>query len=271
MGVDIAQGSPLSKTQPRYAVTLLVDGVIQHQQEKVSLHNLMRIVEREKPEYLAVDNIYELAPTIEKVVSLIKRFPPSTSLVQVTGKPPHLASLQTLAAKHRVRHQTPINPLEASRIAAELAERGVGHKLLVFEDETRILVTRARSLGPGGFSQARYRRRVHNILNEATKHVLTQLRQAGLRYDVVTQKAEGGLSRAEITVYSGVAQLPPGVASYRGKDYQIRVEPVQSPKVEFLPLLEAPTQEVPDQYLIVGVDPGTTKGVAILSLDGTLL
>lgn len=231
----------------------------------------MKLVKDEKPEYLAVDNIYELAPTIEKVVSLIKKFPPSTSLVQVTGKPPHLVSLQALAAKHKVYHQTPMNPLVASHIVAELAERGVGYKLLVFEDETRILVTRARSLGPGGFSQARYRRRVHNILNEATKHVVTQLRQAGLRYDVVTQKAEGGLSRAEITVYSSINQLPPGVTSYRGKDYQVRVEPVQSPKVEFLPLLDTPRQEAPNQYLIVGVDPGTTKGVSVLSLDGTLL
>ena len=47
---------------------------------------------------------------------------------------------------------------------------------------------------------------------------------------------------------------------------QVTVKSVERDKIQYIPLKKAGRK-----YTIVGIDPGTTVGIAILSLDGELL
>ena len=57
-----------------------------------------------------------------------------------------------------------------------------------------------------------------------------------------------------------------GIHNSREEDVQVTVTSVEKHNIEFIPL-ERKVRE----HLIVGVDPGTTIGIAMLNLDGELV
>ncbi len=59
-GIDIAKGSLHAREKPAYAVVILKNGDVEHH-KMVSLHKFMRMVWKEKPSLIAVDNIYEIS------------------------------------------------------------------------------------------------------------------------------------------------------------------------------------------------------------------
>lgn len=83
-GVDIASGSPRSRSQPSYAL-FVIDGESTYCYEMVSRQKLIRIIREKKPDIIAVDNIYELAADRNELTLLMRLFPPGTRIVQVTG------------------------------------------------------------------------------------------------------------------------------------------------------------------------------------------
>jgi len=48
----------------------------------VSLHKLLRMAWKERPQFIAIDNVHELAPDRRALVSLLQELPLETKLIQ---------------------------------------------------------------------------------------------------------------------------------------------------------------------------------------------
>jgi len=259
-GVDIASGSPSGRHPPSYSVFVL-DGDRSYSYHMISRYKLMRIIRQQQPEVVALDNVHELASDRAALVRLLKQFQPGTKLVQVTGG--EKAEALTKIAKWHGMIFDRLNPLEEAEACARLAAKGIGQALSAFEDRTYVKVSRRRSPGRGGWSQNRYYRKIHGAVKGLSREVEKQLREAGLDYTSRAVEGIGGYTRAEFVVDAPreKVHLNPGYYS----DAQYRVDAVERPKLQFTPLVRK------RGYIIVGLDPGTTTGIAALNLKGELI
>lgn len=259
-GVDIASGSPSSRHPPSYSLVVL-DGEEKVTHHMISRHKLIRLIREKQPEIVAMDNVHELASDKRELISILRRFPPSTKLVQVTGGE-HPEALTKLAKWHGMSFDR-LNPMEEAEVCAHLAARGVGQVLSAFEDRTWIKVSRRRSPGRGGWSQNRYSRKIHGAVKGLAREVEKQLRESGLDFTARAVEGLGGYTRAEFVVDASrdKVHINPGYYS----DAQIKIQGIERPKLQFKPLAQRRS------YIIVGLDPGTTTGIAALSLQGDLI
>lgn len=259
-GVDIASGSPSSRHPPSYSLVIL-DGEDKSTHHMISRHKLIRLIRERQPEIVAMDNVHELASDKRELVSILRRLPSSTKLVQVTGGE-HPEALTKLAKWHGMSFDR-LNPIEEAETCARLAARGVGQVLSAFEDRTWIKVSRRRSPGRGGWSQNRYSRKIHGAVKGLAREVEKQLREAGLDFTARAVEGLGGYTRAEFVVDASrdKVRINPGYYS----DAQIKVQGIERPKLQFKPLAQRRS------HIIVGLDPGTTTGIAALSLKGDLI
>lgn len=259
-GVDIASGSPSSRHPPSYSLVVL-DGDEKYTHHMISRQKLIRLIREKQPEMLAMDNVHELASDRRELISILRRLPPSTKLVQVTGGD-HQEALTRLAKWHGMSFDR-FNPLEEAEICARLAARGVGQALSAFEDRTWIKVSRRRSPGRGGWSQNRYSRKIHGAVKGMAREVEKQLREAGLDFTTRAVEGLGGYTRAEFVVDAPreKVHISPGYYS----DAQVKVQGIERPQLQFKPLAQR------RGYIIVGLDPGTTTGIAALNLQGDLV
>lgn len=266
-GIDIARGSPRAKELPRYALAILRDGEVSHQ-SMLRRQKIFNMIQRDRPEIIAVDNIFELAADRNELLSLMERLPDGVKLVQVTGGL-HPEPLVRIARKHGF-YFDPENPNDEAEACARLADLGVGHEVSLFEDITKIKVSRARSLGRGGWSQNRYRRKVHGAVLQRSREIENALRdlsrEKGIRFEAVNVKGFGGYVRSEFTVYAKRGEIP--IHPMASNDAQVSVRSVERDKIRYVPLKPKNPRR---RFTIVGIDPGTTVGIAIISLDGDLL
>jgi predicted RNase H-like nuclease (RuvC/YqgF family) len=256
-GVDIVKGSSRSREAPRYAVVIL-NGEIERF-PSVSRFKLLRMIRQYRPDMLAVDSIQELAPNRKELISFLKRLPPEVKLIQVTGNE-HQEPLTKLGKEKGIAFN-PLVPDEEAFACACLAAMGVGYIVSVFEDRTVIKVSRARSPGRGGWSQNRYRRKVQGKVREKVREIEQKLRDTD--YEARVTEGFGGLVNGTFVVNSRRSDL--GIHNSREEDVQVSVTSVEKDKIEFIPL-----EKKSREHIIVGVDPGTTIGVAVLNLDGEL-
>jgi uncharacterized protein len=266
-GIDIARGSSRARELPRYALAILKDGEVSHQ-SMLRRQKIFNMVQKDRPEIIAVDNIFELAADRSELLSLMERLPDGVKLVQVTGGL-HPEQLIRIARKHGFSFD-PANPAEEAEACARLADMGVGCEVSLFEDITKIKVSRARSLGRGGWSQNRYRRKVHGSVLQRSREIENVLkdlsREKGIRFEAVNVKGFGGYVRSEFTVYAKRGEIP--ISSMASNDAQVIIRSVERDKIRYIPLKQKFERR---KFTIVGIDPGTTVGIAILSLDGDLL
>ncbi|MDD4498549.1 MAG: DUF460 domain-containing protein, partial [Methanosarcinaceae archaeon] len=266
-GIDIARGSPRAKELPRYALAVLKDGVVTHH-TMLRRQKVLNMIQKDRPTIIAVDNIFELAADKKELIHIMDRLPAGVRLVQVTGglRPEPLVRL---GRKHGLSFD-PTNPNEEAEACARLADMGVGHVVLLFEDITRIKVSRARSLGKGGWSQNRYRRKVHGAVLERSREIESVLRELfrkkGIKYEIINVKGFGGYVRSEFTVYAKRGEVP--IHPMASNDAQVSVKSVERDKIRYEPLQEKNPRR---RFTIVGIDPGTTVGLAILSFEGEVL
>ena len=259
-GVDIASGSPHSRQSPSYSLVILDgDAAIPH--HMISRHKLIRLIRERQPEIVALDNVYELADDRSDLVNLLRRLPAKTKLVQVTGgeRP---ESLLKVARWHGITFDR-TRSLEEAEACARLAARGVGAVLFAFEDRTFVKVSRRRSPGRGGWSQNRYSRKIHGAVKGLAREVEKQLREAGLEFASRAVEGLGGYTRAEFVVEAAreKVHIDPGYYC----DAQLKVQSIERPELKWGPLLQR------RGYIIVGLDPGTTTGIAALNLSGELV
>jgi predicted RNase H-like nuclease (RuvC/YqgF family) len=263
-----------SKTR-RYALTIIEDGLITKQHKKISSLRLLHMIRIRKPTYLVIDNVYELATNISGLRNFFSKLPAETRVIQVTGFQEEAGSLQQKASKQGLTSPSKTSPLEESEACARLAEKGVGAKVQVLENETKILVCRNVSLGPGGSSQTRYRRRIHGTILNMKKRIDKTLQKMGLDYDLFTEESDFGLERAYFHVYTPRVTLRGFIKPLRGKYVTLKISPVYRNKIEVTPM-NVPGdsfthKKASFKQLIIGVDPGTTCGVAILTLGASPL
>ncbi|MHA1654827.1 MAG: DUF460 domain-containing protein [Candidatus Thorarchaeota archaeon] len=269
IGFDILPShSPRSRTSPKFACVVMRNGVVLTEHEELSRRALLKLVREIEPTYLATDNIFEIVPDTKAVFGLVDKLPATTRLVQVTGIPPHQVSLKTLARRYRLGVRGKIGPLEAARISARLASMGVGYLLECFGEQTEIKVTRGRKMGRGGQSANRYRRKLHSEIQQMTRHIEGQLREAGIEYDLDVRTSDFGYASSRIVAYAPLPVISGLVESKRGGDFNVLVSPVRK-RAEFLPLEpNAVATDIQPRYFIMGIDPGTTAGVCLLTFEG---
>ncbi|MFA6372293.1 MAG: DUF460 domain-containing protein [Methanothrix sp.] len=259
-GVDIASGSPSGRRTPSYSMVIL-DGGDVASFHMISRHKLIRLIRERQPQIVAMDNLHELASDRRELINILRRVPPTTKMVQVTGaeKP---ESLIKLARYHGITFDR-TNPLQEAEACARLAAKGVGSVLSAFQERTWIKVSRRRSLGRGGWSQNRYTRKIHGAVMGLAREVEKQLREAGLQYTTRAVEGLGGYTRAEFVVEAPreKVQIRPGYYT----DAQLLVQSMERPELQYKPLSQG------RGYIIVGLDPGTTTGIAALNLSGELV
>ncbi len=263
-GIDIAKGSLRAKEKPGYAVVILKEGEVFHHR-MVSIHKFLSLAWREKPSIIAVDNIFELASDKHDLVSLLQKLPPDTRLVQVTGGE-KLEPLVKLAKEQGISFDR-FDPNAEALACAKLAQAGVGCEVSAFEDKTIIKVSRARSLGRGGWSQNRYRRKVHGHVRQKAREIEDYLNEQsklkGFTFAQNVVERFGGYSKSEFFVDAPRSLLHTGSGKYG--DVQVSVKSIERDALVFKPL-KARKRD----YIIVGIDPGTTTAVAVLTLEGEL-
>jgi len=262
-GIDIIRGSVRSGTiRPHYALVRVEDGTVISEEKNVTRFRLMRYIRAEQPEILAVDSIQEIAQGTADLYAFLAELPAGTKLVQVTGDGVKMETLPRVATRYNLSFDKQ-NPMEEAKVSALLASFGTGYEVLAYTGITDITVSRSRSPGRGGWSQNRYVRKMHGAVRTHARDIEMKLVSANLEYSMTVRRAFGGESRVVFTVYAPRGQIP--VSPSRGGDAQTRIAGRRRDKIAFQPLTKKP------RYLIVGIDPGTTIGIAALDLDGNLV
>ncbi|MHC1626467.1 MAG: DUF460 domain-containing protein [Methanoculleaceae archaeon] len=257
-GIDLVTGSVRSRTRrPRYALCRMENGEV-ISEEVVNIFRLLRAVRQEEPDILAVDSLQEIAGSTRDIYPFLQELPPRTRLVQVTGgeRP---ESLVRVAGRYNIRFDR-YDPSAEARAIARLASLGAGAEVVAFENITEVVVSRRRSPGKGGWSQNRYIRRIHGAVQRTGRRIEAALRSAGLEFEKTERAAFGGASRVFFEVHAPREMVP--VHSSRGSVVQVRVSGRRLDRIRFV------SRGGKRPYIIVGLDPGTTTGIAALDLEG---
>lgn len=256
----------IGENPKRFALVSWFNGRLERKGE-FTLYRLVRFIRAKRPDIVAIDSVTELGDDLRK---FLRALPPGTKLVQVTGKPGEQRTLQSLAKEYGIRTGDRFDPYEEAKLAALLASKGVGYEVLAFEDEVIVKVTRGRSHGKGGWSQDRYRKRVHNLVRDKVREIEDRLRRAEIPFDLETEEKDYGLARGEFRVYASREELSGLIRPMRGGDVEVRIQPVERAELGFAPLRnEEAIKE--RKSLIVGIDPGITVGIAAIDLDGRIV
>ncbi|MCS7118739.1 MAG: DUF460 domain-containing protein [Archaeoglobaceae archaeon] len=247
MGIDVIGNR-------KFAVVALRDDG--ETRKVVSKSKLYRLIKELKPKIVAVDNISELFENKEDIAQFLKVT--NTKLVQIALDAP----LQIIAKRFGIRINVR-DPFDEARACAYLASFDVGYEVSIFTDKTKIVVSRNRRIGKGGWRQKRYSRRVHDAVRGIYREIKNILDNSGLEYSENVKGGFGGISRGEFIIGAPISEIP--VSSFKTKDVQVKVESIEKEKIEFIPISKS------KRYLIIGVDPGTTTAVAIIDLSGNLI
>ncbi len=261
LGVDI-----ISENPKRFAVVSWFNGKLERKGE-FTLYRLIRFIQSKRPDIVAIDSVTELGDDLRK---FLRSLPPETKLVQVTGRPGEQRSLQSLAKEHGIRTTDRFDPYEEAKLCALLASKGVGYEVLAFEEEVIVKVTRGRSHGKGGWSQDRYRKRVHNLVRDKVREIEDRLKRSNIPFDLEVEEKDYGLAKGEFRVYASREELAGLIRPMRGGDVEVRIQPVERAELGFAPLKgEEAIRE--RRSIIVGIDPGITVGIAAVDLNGRIV
>jgi len=269
-GIDILpSSSPASTREPHYALVILKNGEVYDKNPNVALRRIIRLAWEYKPAIIGVDNIYELGENERSIVKVISLLPPETSVIQVNVDEDKVSKLWEKAKEASlISEYSKFPPLKTAYLVAKLADMGYGLKIRVFEEKTKIIISKGRSFGSGGMSQGRYQRHIRGLILQAVKKIKEALDEHGLDYDMVVRKSESGYDGAVFIVYAPREKLYGIVSTMKGHDIRVIIKPVYRERIEFETVKKKPVKRKP---LIVGIDPGIYTGIAILDLDGNVL
>ncbi|ADL19567.1 hypothetical protein ASAC_1162 [Acidilobus saccharovorans 345-15] len=271
MGVDIESGSPLSSTnRAKYSVVIIDQSlklIAKHQ--SVPLATIIRLAWEYRPRSIASDNVMELSldGSTESIARLLSLLPPGTKLVQATATEDGLVDVLEAARRAGIDvASSKLSPMRTAFIVAAVVAKGGGQSVGFSREKTYIVVSRGRNTKSGGWSQARYQRRIRASVKIAADKVKEALDNANIDYDVFYKTSEGGLDSAIFIVYAPREKLIGIVRPHRGIDYSIRIETKYEGELVF-----GGATSKPSRPLIVGVDAGMTTGLAVLDLEGRVL
>ncbi|MHA1136387.1 MAG: DUF460 domain-containing protein [Candidatus Thorarchaeota archaeon] len=270
IGFDILPAySPKSKKAPKFACVTMRDGVVLSEYPEISRGALLKLTREINPKWLCTDNIFEMVPDSKSLFRLVDRIPTETRIVQVTGVPPRQIALKILARRHGLNVKGKPTALESAHLAAQLASKGVGHSLECFSEQSEIKISRGKKPGRGGQSANRYRRRIHSEIQQMTRHIESQLKEANIDYDIDVRTSDFGYSSARLVTNAPLPVIRNLIESKKSGDWKVLISPVRK-RVEFLPLEPKTTTRTKPRFFILGVDPGTTAAYCLLTLDGRI-
>lgn len=258
--------------EPVFAAVLVEDGRVTLRLEKVPLLEVLRLADERGVDAIAVDNIFEIAGDFNSIASIFTRNLRKTiRLIEVTRIGEENVKLETLCALTGIC-KGKLSPLETAEIVGLLAYRGIGSEVLLFEEETRIHVGRGRVPGQGGMSRERYKRNIELLIKRKVAEIREQLQRANIDFDLFVRKSGIGLAGATFIVYAPREKLNGIVRQEFGHDFFVEIQPVKRESVGYKPLGRVERKRVAsERYLIVGIDPGISTGVAVLDFSGNLL
>ncbi len=272
LGLDILPGSSPQEGEPSFAVALVDNGRVVLRVESATLSEVLALAGEKNVEAIAVDNIYELARDLRGLAEVLKRVPGKIPrLIEVTRLGDKIVSVEALCALTGMCHGK-LDPLRTAEILALLASKGLGSEVLVFEEETRIHVGRGRVPGQGGMSRERFKRNIEQLVRKKVYEIREKLDNAGLDYDLFVRRSGWGVTGATFIVYAPRDRLNGIVKPESGHDLFIEISPVRRDSIEYRPLSRTEKRVMrSERYLIVGVDPGITTGVAVLDFSGNVV
>ncbi len=249
----------------------MVDGVVK-ERGTVALTELLALAQRVRADAIAVDNVYELAPSFEELQRLLNSATHTPKLIQVTMIGDKMYQLASLAASLGLGSGK-LSPEQAAEVCARLCFMGIGSELVLFESgETRVVVSRGRQPVQGGMSVERYKRNIESRILLKTKEIKSILDSKGIDYDMFVSRSAYGVERSVFIVYAPREELFGLIKPVHDHDIQVRIELIERREPFFAPLAAQPKRtRSASEYLIVGVDPGMTTGVAAITLDGELV
>lgn len=269
----LPQQSPSSRRSPKYAIAIFKEDILESI-NSVSRTELLKRVRQLNPDILATDNLFELASTEKGVIDYLSKIPSKTRIVQVTGSPIYgLTSITKLAKRYGLQIERHPTPIETAILIAKLAALGVGTEISALARETRIIISRARNIGPGGFSQARFQRRMHGAIQQVARSIIDKVAKAQMDYDQYETRTAHGWSRCLIHVYDSFDNVSRIVQSETNRiaGVAVRISPVKHRTILYLQRKGKNNQVGQRQALVVGIDAGTTVGIAISDISGRVI
>ena len=261
MGIDIKPGySPRSSRAPRYAVVVLRDGHVIDKLDDAPLHTIIRYIVEYHVDILAVDNVSELAEDSRDMARLSRIIPSWCRVVEVTNTTGGFKSVSELAKEIGLQVK-PSTPLDTALVNAYAAYRGYGKVIKLPPERVYVIVSKGRTPAQGGASSNRFKRSIRASILQLVRDVREALDKAGLDYDLVVKKSDGGLERGLFVVYAPMERVREAVSPVKSKNARILIKPVSSSK----PVIR------PRKAVIMGIDPGTSVGVAVIDFEGNPL
>jgi predicted RNase H-like nuclease (RuvC/YqgF family) len=241
---------------PKYSVVVLRDGVVYKEVENVPLYKVIRLILEYRADILAVDNLNEIVESPRDIAKLSKLIPPWCRVVEVAGVEQRLVEV---ARKFNIESPH-LTPLQAARVCAYAALNGIGREVKLYVDRTYVVVSKGRTPIQGGSSSERFKRSIRACVLRVVKEVKETLEKNGLDYDLLVKKSKGGLEKGLFVVYASPGRVREVISPLRSRNVKITVKPV----LTSIPV----TEESSSRLVILGVDPGTTIGIAVLDFTG---
>ena len=283
IGIDILAGTSSQKlasaSSNRFAAIVMEDDKVIESHNSISIRNLIKLSRTHEPVFLAVDNIFELESNSAKIIRFCGQLPHKTQIIQVTGAPPDgFEPVNRLARRHGIPYPSQhANPLQTAEIICRLAVKGVGYILIPFEEETEIKISRAKAIGPGGWSQQRYSRKMRGEILNLTREIEKQLQDHKIDFDLEVRKTEYGYDNAVFRAYTSPSGLRKIVKPFKGELSRVTISPIRKKRLEFIPAkggrgkITSGIRRKTDRGLIVGLDPGQNTGIAVLNFAGKII
>lgn len=114
---------------------------------------------------------------------------------------------------------------------------------------------------------------MHGMIQQVSRNILNKLKKAGMDFDQYETKTTHGLSRCVINVYESFDEVNEVIKSEvnRIAGVAVRLHPVKHRSILYLPTEDRDESVVPRKLLVVGIDAGTTVGIAVANVSGNLI
>lgn len=268
LGIDVKPGGGFSYVVMGNDASIIDSG-------DADYDGLIRVIKRYKPSIMAVDNIREILELGKRFLRRLSKLPSIPQIIQVTRlSDGSEAKMEELVRRYLGINVGSLSPEQTARYVAELALRGVGSIVRLFENETKITVKASISTRQGGQSRRRFERNIAIRIRSIVKDIIDALNKANLDYDVFYHRDSEGVRSALIMVYADKSTVRKIIKPIKSIDVKVTIEQVLSSGVKFLSPGSGQAFEASPKSrnkLIIGVDPGIVTGLAIMDLNGKVL
>ena len=270
-GLDILAKSHKGKRDSIFSLVVLNLNRI-NKYPKIDKRALYKKIKDLKPDYIAIDNIFELAPNAQGIIRFLKVIPPSTTLVQVTGNPrTGMEKIDTLIRKYKLKKELDfsisqkLNSVETAEVCARLCQKRVGHEIIAFEEEIRIVISKKKRSGHGGWSAPRYERISRTAVHQAADEVERILRKRGITWEVF-EYPQRRVYIAQLEKHS-ISEIKTLIKPFTTDLVRVVLERITKSNLDFQPLdVNIAPASRSLRNIILGIDPGTTTGIAVIDL-----